>query len=80
MLAEEVTINDEQMWASGDRRRDYLAVGYGWRVRAAALNNLEELMRVADIQTDAFHITAAAFDDLFYKLFHVSSPCVSSKI
>ncbi|BBN09066.1 hypothetical protein MPTK1_4g16870 [Marchantia polymorpha subsp. ruderalis] len=70
MLAEEVTINDEQMWASGDRRRDYLAVGYGWRVRAAALNNLEELMRVADIQTDAFHITAAAFDDLFYKLFH----------
>ncbi|KAG6556370.1 hypothetical protein Mapa_002313 [Marchantia paleacea] len=70
MLAEEVKINDEQMWASGDRRRDYLAVGYGWRVRAAALNNLEELMRVADIQTDAFYITAAAFDDLFYKLFH----------
>ncbi|KAL2629779.1 hypothetical protein R1flu_014465 [Riccia fluitans] len=70
MLAEEEKPNDQQMWSSGERKTEFLAVGYGWRVRDAALNNLQELMQVADIQTDAFHTPAAAFDDLFYKLFH----------
>ncbi|KAL3687951.1 hypothetical protein R1sor_014260 [Riccia sorocarpa] len=69
-ISEKIMLAEEEQQLSSSRESEFLAVGYGWRVRAADLNNLQELVRVADIQTDAFHTTVAAFDDLFYKLFH----------
>ncbi|KAG0581267.1 hypothetical protein KC19_4G238100 [Ceratodon purpureus] len=46
-----------------------VAVGYGWKVREAGKFDVEELRDVAHVQASSFHIEAAVFDDLFFKLF-----------
>ncbi|CAM6100350.1 unnamed protein product [Calypogeia fissa] len=58
----------QRLYPNGDTK-EFLATGFGWRVRDAALGDLEELIKVADIQTGAFHEKSAVFDDLFYKIF-----------
>ena len=50
---------------------DVIALGYGWKVREASRVDTEELRAVAHVQACSFHIPAAVFDDLFFKLFKV---------
>lgn len=56
-----------------DVKDDVIALGYGWKVREASTFDTEELRAVAHVQACSFHIPAAVFDDLFFKLFKVSS-------
>ena len=51
---------------------DVIALGYGWMVREASRFDTEELRAVAHVQACSFHLQAAVFDDLFFKLFKVS--------
>lgn len=50
---------------------DVIALGYGWKVREASRFDTEELRAVAHVQACSFHLQAAVFDDLFFKLFKV---------
>lgn len=51
---------------------DEVVSGYGWKVRNASSFDTEDLRAVAHIQASSFHLQAAVFDDLFFKLFKVS--------
>jgi hypothetical protein len=59
--------------ASQEESDDVLALGYGWKVREASRFDVEELRPVAHVQASSFHIEAAVFDELFFKLFKVRS-------
>lgn len=50
---------------------DVIALGYGWKVREVSRFDIEELRAVAHVQACSFHLQAAVFDDLFFKLFKV---------
>lgn len=52
---------------------DVVALGYGWKVREAIRFDTEELRAVAHVQASSFHLQAAVFDDLFFKIFKVIS-------
>jgi ribosomal protein S18 acetylase RimI-like enzyme len=46
-----------------------VALGHGWKVREASKFDTEELRAVAHVQATSFHLQAAVFDELFFKLF-----------
>ena len=54
-----------------DEDDDGVVLGYGWKVRDASRFDVEELRAVAHVQASSFHLQAAVFDDLFFKLFKV---------
>jgi hypothetical protein len=54
---------------------EYLAREAGWGVRRMARVG-EEMRRVAQVQTEAFHVPVALFNDFFFDFFKVST-CLS---
>lgn len=64
-------IDDEDVENEIEDEDEGVVLGYGWKVRDASRFDVEELRAVAHVQASSFHLQAAVFDDLFFKLFKV---------
>lgn len=70
-LLELIDEDDEDVENENEDEDDGVVLGYGWKVRDASRFDVEELRAVAHVQASSFHLQAAVFDDLFFKLFKV---------